>query len=250
MSDELFWTYFFELYESIPRQGPGLDTCTREALKHLPVLRADQRILDIGCGAGVQTLELARSCAAEIVATDLHAPFLEMLRHNAAAEGLAGRITTQVADMADLPFADRSFDVLWAEGSSFIIGFAEGLKRWKRLLAPGAYLVVSEFTWFADNPPAELREFCVPDVKEDASPAGRRRAIAQAGYELLHEFPLPLEGWRDAYYVPLLEQLPDFEKRHAQHPEALAVAERSRHEIDLFKRYTDYFGYTFFIMKS
>jgi len=249
MSDDLFWTYFYELYESLPRQGPGLDAYTARALACLPRLRADQRILDIGCGSGVQTLELARRSAAGIVATDLHAPFLDILKRRAREEDLADRITIEMADMARLPYADQSFDVLWAEGSIFIIGFAKGLAQWRRLLKPGGHMVISEFTWLADDVPAELREFCVPDPDEDASLAGRHRAIAEAGYKLLNEFPLPREGWWETYYVPLLDRLDDFERRHAADPDALAVAKRSRHEIDLFHRYADLYGYTFFILQ-
>ncbi len=249
MSEEQFWSFFHELFRSLPRQGPGLNTITDKALKCLPPLGADQRILDIGCGAGVQTLELAKKSAAEIIATDLQRPLLDILKQNTEKEGLAHRITTQVADMGDLPFEDKFFDVLWAEGSSFIIGFAKALKLWKRLIKPGGHLVVSELTWFTDDPPAELREFCLPDSKEDGTVAGRRRAIAEAGYMLLDDFPLPREGWRDAYYAPLQEKLGPFEKRHAEHPDAMAVAKHCRCEIELFKRYEDLYGYTFFILK-
>lgn len=247
--NEGFWTFFHELFESIPRQGPGLDQCTDKALSFLPPLLPGQRVLDIGCGAGVQTLELARRCPADILAVDLHAPFLEILKKHAAAEGLDQRISTQVADMGDLPFPDASFDAVWAEGCSFIIGFAQGLARWKRLLKPGGHLVISEFTWFDQNPPAELVAFVFGDSKEDASPAGRRRDIAAAGYELVQEFPLPREGWWDTYYVPLLDQLPKFEERNAGHPAAMAVSEHCRQELDLFRRYPNHFGYMFFVMK-
>ena len=72
--DEHFWQYFHELFEALPRQGPGLDESTRHALGLLPPLGPDQSILDIGCGSGVQTLELARR-SRRITATDLHRPF-------------------------------------------------------------------------------------------------------------------------------------------------------------------------------
>ena len=249
MSDERFWTFFFELFETLPRQGPGLDAFTDKALGCLPPLTADRRILDIGCGTGMQTLELARRCEAEILATDLHAPFLDILKRNAEREGLGGCIEAQVADMSDLPFEDRSFDVLWAEGSIFIIGFARGLASWRRLLKPDGHLVVSELTFFEEDIPAELREVCFPDSDEDAGLEGRRRAISEAGYTLLDEFPLPREGWWEAFYLPVLERLDAFERRHAGQPEAQAVVDRFRHEIDVFERYSDLYGYTFFVMK-
>lgn len=246
--DEIFWKYFHELFESIPRQGPGLDETTRHALSLLPPLRPDQSILDIGCGAGVQTLELARRCPAMITATDLHQPFLDILSRNAVAAGLSGRIRTMAADMAALPFPDRSFDVLWAEGCSFIIGFARALKLWHRLLKPGGHLVVSEFTWLSDDIPDELREFCVPDPADDASLTGRRAAVAAAGYELLHEFRLPCEGWSDSYYGPLQVQLEKFAARHADKPAAMNVVAHCRQELELSRKYGDRFGYTFYVL--
>ncbi|HNU68010.1 MAG TPA: class I SAM-dependent methyltransferase [Myxococcota bacterium] len=246
--DEHFWQYFHELFEALPRQGPGLDESTRHALGLLPPLGPDQSILDIGCGSGVQTLELARRSPARITATDLHRPFLEILKRNAMAQGLDERISTVVADMADLPFPDRSFDVVWAEGCSFIVGFARALELWRRLLKPGGRMVVSEFTWFSDDIPAELREFCVPDPTEDASPAGRRASIAAAGYELLHEFRLPPEGWSKSYYGPLQVQLDGFAARHAGTPAAMNVVAHCRQELELSRKYGDRYGYTFFIM--
>jgi hypothetical protein len=58
------------------------------------------------------------------------------------------------------------------------------------------------------------------------------------------------------YFYELYESIPRqgpgldaFERRHAQHPEALAVAQRSRHELDLFRRYADLYGYTFFVLR-
>ena len=249
MSDEQFWKYFNELFESIPRQGPGLNTMTAKAVGFLPRLRADQRILDIGCGSGVQTLELARRTDAKIVATDLHAPYFETLNRNATKEGLADRIMTQVADMGDLPFEDASFDVVWAEGSIFIIGFDKGLALWRRLVKPSGYLVVSDLTWYDDNPPEDVRNFCLIDPNEDISVEKRRQSIADAGYELLEEFRLPQEGWWNTYYLPLIEQLGPFEKRHQGNEEALSVAKRSRYEVELYKRYPEFFSYTFFILK-
>ncbi|HEX8823356.1 MAG TPA: class I SAM-dependent methyltransferase, partial [Archangium sp.] len=52
---------FFLLHTDLPREGPGSDDCTREALRRLrPWLPASPRVLDLGCGPGKQTLVLAR----------------------------------------------------------------------------------------------------------------------------------------------------------------------------------------------
>jgi len=141
-----FWRYFHELYEALPRQGPGERASTERALGMLPGLGRGRgrRLLDVGCGSGMQTLDVARATEARIVAVDDQPPSVARLARRVAELGLGERITTQVADMRALPFADGSFDVIWAEGSISIIGFAQGLARWRRLLEPGGHLVVSE----------------------------------------------------------------------------------------------------------
>jgi SAM-dependent methyltransferase len=248
MSADTFWSFFYEIYEAIPRQGPGERESTLRALRLLPPLTRRQRLLDIGCGAGAQTIDIARATEAQVVAVDNHAPFVAELARRAAELGLADRITAQVGDMNDLHFPDGSFDVIWSEGAIFIIGFAKGLDSWRRLLAPGGYLVVSEFCWLRDNPPAELRELFMDGCSDVGDVESRRKAIAANGYRLLGDFVLPAAGWWDNYYAPLADCLARFCAAHAADPEALAVAARSQHEIELYRQYPEHFGYVFFAM--
>ena len=49
------------LHQGLPREGPGDDGCTREALRRLPELRPEAVVLDLGCGPGGQTLVLAKT---------------------------------------------------------------------------------------------------------------------------------------------------------------------------------------------
>ncbi len=248
MSADKFWSYFYEIYEAIPRQGPGERASTERALHLLPPLTRRQHILDIGCGSGAQTIDLARATEAQIVAVDNHAPFISQLAKRAGELGLADRIAAQVGDMNDLQFRDGSFDVIWSEGSIFIIGFAKGLASWRRLLAPGGHLVVSDFCWLRDDPPAELNEMFLDGNSDVGDAERRRKAIAASGYRLLGDFVLPAAGWWDNYHVPLATSLERFRAAHAGEPEALQVAARSQREIELYRKYPGYFGYVFFVM--
>jgi len=248
-NEQLFWTFFFELYESIPRQGPGSDASTLRALGALPPLDATHRILDIGCGSGAQTMTLARNCPAQIVASDFHAPFLETLMQRASAAGVAHRISTLQADMAALPFEPEEFDHLWAEGSVFIIGLERGLELWRPLVKPGGFLVLSDLTVSPDGVPDEVREFCLEGSDVDATVAGRLRLIKEKGWEVVETFPLPNSAWWESFYTPLMAQVGPFEQRHRNEPEAQAVVQRCRHETDLFQRYGHLYGYTFFLLR-
>ncbi len=89
MDETLMGALFF----SLPRQGPGSDTCTERMFHLLPGLPPDPAILDIGCGSGRQTLVLARLAPdAQITAVDLFQPVLDTLDAWAQIAGVAGRI--------------------------------------------------------------------------------------------------------------------------------------------------------------
>lgn len=247
MSSDKFWSCFYEIYEALPRQGPGDRESTERALRMLPTLTRAQRILDIGCGVGAQTIDLALATEAQIVAVDNHPPFIAQLTKRAAELNLGQRLTAQVGDMNDLQFPDASFDVIWSEGAIFIVGFSKGLAAWRRRLAPGGYMVVSEFCWIRDNPPAELLELFMDGCPDVGDVEARRKAIAANGYRLLGDFVLPAVGWWENYYVPLADSLELFRASHASDPEALDVAARCRHEIDVYRKYPEHFGYVFFV---
>lgn len=250
MSEVDFWRFFHEIYEALPRQGPGSRESTERALRMLPTLTADQRLLDIGCGSGAQTLDIARATQAQIFAVDRHEPFVVQLRARARSMGLEARVGAEVGDMAALRFPDGSFDVVWSEGAIFILGFARGLAEWRRLLVPGGHLVISEFCWLRDDPPAELREMFLDGGASDAGDlAARRRAIEANGYRLLGDFVLPDVAWWENYYVPLAEVLTRFRAAHADDPEALQVAARCAREIELYRSHPGVYGYVFFIFR-
>lgn len=235
MSAARFWSYFYEIYEALPRQGPGDRDSTLRAVDLLPALSSSHRVLDIGCGAGAQTLDLARSTPARIVAVDNHEPFLSRLTERATDLGLKDRIATMVGDMNDLRFPDESFDVIWCEGAIFVIGFAKGLATWRRLLTPGGHLVVSELCWLRADHPADVEAFFATEGADIAELDVRRKTIVDSGYRLVGDFVLPATGWWDNYYVPLQAELERFRARHAGDQEALDVAARSQHEIDLYR---------------
>ena len=100
MPTDTFWKCFYELYEAIPRQGPGDRQSTERALHLIPHLKPGQRILDIGCGTGAQTIDLARATEhVQIVAIDNHAPFVARTTTRAEAPGLTDRITLLLEEL-------------------------------------------------------------------------------------------------------------------------------------------------------
>lgn len=105
-----------------PVGSPGffadLDQYHFEKLHHLPRLvdfdgYRGQRVLDVGCGAGTDLVRFARG-GAIVTGVDVAASAIALARENVRQQGLEADL--READGEDLPFADESFDLVYAHG--------------------------------------------------------------------------------------------------------------------------------------
>ncbi|MGW6706293.1 GNAT family N-acetyltransferase [Streptomyces sp. NPDC054956] len=243
-----FFESFMELHRGLPRQSPGSEATTRHLLSLCGPLPERPRVLDLGCGPGPSALLLAAEAGArgaDVTAVDLYPGFLDEVRAGAAARGLADRVHAVKADMGDLPFPDGSFDLLWAEGSAYNIGFATALARWKRLLAPGGTIMLSECEWTVDEPSAGVRAFWDPHYAL-RSTARNLAAIQAAGYRVLGVVHQPDSDWA-AYYGPLGERAAGAPEPSG--PQAAAALGFVREEIDVRERYGHEYGYTAYVLR-
>jgi SAM-dependent methyltransferase len=82
-----------------------------ERLRSAAGVCAGERVLEVGCGAGLTTREAARAAApGEVLGVDVSAPALERARRLAAAEGL-DNVSYEEGDCQTRPFEPRGFDV-------------------------------------------------------------------------------------------------------------------------------------------
>jgi demethylmenaquinone methyltransferase / 2-methoxy-6-polyprenyl-1,4-benzoquinol methylase len=118
----------------------GRDRAWRRATRAALGLRPGERVLDVGAGTGVSTVELARS-GAYAVGSDIS---LGMLR---AGRRARPDVPLLAGDALALPFADATFDAV-------TISFAlrnvadpgAALREFARVTRPGGRLVVCEFS--------------------------------------------------------------------------------------------------------
>lgn len=162
----------------------------------------------------------------------------------AERRGLTGAIDPVNASMADLPFPDGSFDVIWCEGAAYLIGFDTALRTWKRLLAPGGVLVVTHCEWADGSPSAEAREFWAEVPLRDT--AGNRAAAREAGYTVTAVHTLPDSDWFDEYYTPLGARL---DLTDTSDPAMAKAVAATRREIGLRQRHGGDYQYSGYVLR-
>jgi ubiquinone/menaquinone biosynthesis C-methylase UbiE len=242
--------YFYELFDALPRGGPGDNASTRRAYNFIKGLPKQPFILDIGCGRGVQTIELAKISKGKIIALDNHQPFLDKLMQNAETDGVSGQIIPKNQSMLEMDFKNNTFDLIWSEGALFIMGFQNGLKRCHQLLKRGGTLAVTEAVLLSPDPPPEVRRFWENVYPVIMDIEGNLKLIEKEGFDLISSFTLPKSSWLDGYYSPMEKPLAALKMKYSENQVAMSVFDLVQNEIDFYKKYSDYYGYEFFIMRK
>jgi len=236
---------FYEVHSNLPREGPGDNESTKKAYLMLDGLPEKPRTLDVGCGPGMQTITLAKLSNGKITAVDNHQPFLEQLKKKAEEEGISEKINVVNGDMKALNYEDSSFDLIWCEGAIFIIGFEKGLQEWKKLLTNNEYMVVSELAWKQLNAPEEIKQYFKQVYPPIKTIDDNLEIINKAGYKVINHFVLPKEGWWTHYYIPIEAKLPTLKQKYKDDKEATAFLSSQELEIEMYRKYSDYYGYVF-----
>jgi len=240
---------YFEIFESLPRQGPGDEESTKKAFQKLVELPEHPEILDVGCGTGSQTMVLAKLTSGKITALDNHAPFIEKLKRDVRWAGYGERISCVVGDMASMNFAEGSFALIWSEGAANIMGFEKALNAWRPLLRPNGYMVISEMVWFKEEAPQEIRDYFAKEYPDMKYYEHNFPIVESSGYKMIDYFPLPSEAWWKNYYTPSEKKLVEMRRKYRNNKDAQASFDSFQLEIDMYRKYSEYYGYGFYIMQ-
>jgi SAM-dependent methyltransferase len=205
-----------------------LSKYTRKAFDLLPRLDSPY-ILDIGCGSGASTMELAELSNGCIVALDIDEHALNRLDAKIKKAGLSHRVSTLRCSMADMNFPDESFDIIWSEGSIYVVGFENGLRAWSRFLRINRFLAVHDETGNLDE---------------------KLEQISSCGYDLIDYFILDLDVWWTEYCIPLQKLIDEMRPRCAGELKALALLNENQNDIDMFSVHPELYHSTFFIMRK
>lgn len=124
-------------------------TWRRRALKQIIVPGKAQKVLDIACGTGDFSIEIAQHSAqgTQVTGLDLSEGMLAVMKEKVEAKSLSDRISMEQGDSEAMRFADCSFDrVTIAFGIRNFEHREAALKEILRVLEPGGRLVILELS--------------------------------------------------------------------------------------------------------
>ena len=167
-----------------------------------------RRVLEVGCGAGVDLVRFARG-GAQVTGVDLAESAITLARANFEQQGLTADL--RVADGEALPFPDASFDLVYAHGVVQYTAHPERLvAECRRVLKPGATAIVQVYnriSWLNalskvmkvglehEDAPV-LRTFSIGELRALLRGFGEVRIVAE-------RFPVKTRlhgGWKGALY--------------------------------------------------
>jgi SAM-dependent methyltransferase len=220
---------------------------TRKAFGMLPQMDAPE-ILDVGCGVGEPTLELARLTNGKVTGIDIDQWGLDRLKSKAEEEGLLDRVKALNMSMLDMDFPDEAFDVIWAEASIWFIGFEKGLREWRRFIKPDRFMVVHEMCWLRPDPPEEMKshwDTVYPGIRTIPEYVD---AVLDGGYDTIGGFALPDGAWWIMYFNQLGERIDELRSKYRGDPSSLAILDEQQMEMELLMRFPNWYGSVFLLM--
>ncbi|RPJ63326.1 MAG: class I SAM-dependent methyltransferase, partial [Dehalococcoidia bacterium] len=201
---------------------------TCRAFNVLPKIKNPQ-ILDIGCGSGVPTIELARLSKGQVTGVDIDQMLINRLLQKTQNLGMSNRIKVINRSILNLDLVEESFDIIWAEGSIAVPGFERGISYWRRFLKPGGFLVVHD------------------DLGNLEEKLGQ---IPANGYVFISHFVMDENTWWQEYYSLLEIKLNEMRQKYIGKRDIEKVLESDQREIDGYKKNPGRYRSVFLIMKK
>jgi len=225
---------------------PGGFHHTLNILRNFSISR-DDIVIDIGCGTGQTACHLVKTYGAHVFALDNSEKMLSKARARAGRE--KADVHFVYGDVLDMPFRDKTADLVMIESVLVFLPLLKGVKECFRVLKGNGILVDVELV-AKDSLPSEAREqvkaVCglpqLPSFKE------WQKAFEKTGFSQISasfkDFPGPLDNLKEIFYGGM---------NSIFSPELMSDAKLSRPLQDyqgLMQRYRSHFGFGTFIYRK
>ncbi|MBI3560907.1 MAG: methyltransferase domain-containing protein [Gammaproteobacteria bacterium] len=126
--------------------NPGGKTGRDQMLAAL-VIPPTARLLEIGCGTGVNACYIARTYGCNVTAVDISTSMVERARNVIRSAHLENNVLCHYADINDLPFVDNEFDFIICQAVLMFVDQPAALTEVRRVLKPSGQFAAVEFNW-------------------------------------------------------------------------------------------------------
>jgi ubiquinone/menaquinone biosynthesis C-methylase UbiE len=150
-------------------------------------LRANEHLLDIGCGTGLPAVRMAQHSGGRVTGINVSREHLARAERTAESHGISDRVAFRYGNAMALDFPDETFDAAMAiDVYAHLSDRQKAFHETARVLRPGGQFMMSEFTVRGTPSPEGLAAY--QQVWCSAPPVTPARAVemaANAGFELV-----------------------------------------------------------------
>lgn len=212
------------------------------------LLTPASRVLDMGCGLGEGSVNLAREFRSRITAIDLSEENIGFARKLAVKKSVSHLITFTAGNVCEADFSKEPFDLILAEGGVLsFVSREKGLSLAYRWLTPRGWLAFSDLILLAEKMPNDIKKIFGDEKYRYESESSYRKFVAAAGFDIQFMCLVPQSGW-DNYYAHMARRLEDDKGFFGDKRIKLAFHK----EIDVFYRLEGYkyVGYLYCIARK
>jgi ubiquinone/menaquinone biosynthesis C-methylase UbiE len=217
-----------EYYSIKDRCRSNFNKYTWRAFESLPKMQMPN-ILDIGCGTGVPTLEIAQLTKGTFLAIDNDENCILWFREKIKKLGLVNQINTIHGSALRVKLDENHYDLIIAEGFFNIIGFEKGLETFSKYLHSPGYFMIHD-----DCRDMEMK----------------RILFKKYQLRLLEFFILDEEVWWNEYYSCLEKEIYRFGREHDNSKKSKKLFARELSEINWYKKDPSSFRSAYYVLQK
>lgn len=111
-----------------------------------------KKVLDVGCGSGLNACYLAKTFDCFVIGIDVADKMINKAKENAEKENLTDKVEFKIGNAYDVQFEDNSFDVVITSFVSQFLDLNKAFKEFSRVIKRGGYIGFNEL-YKSDNIP-------------------------------------------------------------------------------------------------